>query len=143
RARQRNRYFELRGDEMHWGAKMTKLDWLRAALAGGAAAMALATSASATEFNIPRGDLKTALDSYAHQAGVQLMYPDDEMTNAHTAGVHGELTAEVALSRILSGTGFATRQVSGAIAIVRSDDLQQAPRQKPVELAWAEPAHAA
>ncbi|HUJ02555.1 MAG TPA: TonB-dependent receptor, partial [Rhizomicrobium sp.] len=63
-----------------------------------------------------------ALDSYARQANVQLMYPDDEMKNARTAGVQGELTADVALSRILSGTGFMTQHVSGAIAIVRAGD---------------------
>jgi len=122
---------------------MTKLAYLRAALVGGAAVAALVTSASATEFNIPRGDLKTALDTYAHQAGVQLMYPDDEMKYARTAGVQGELTADAALSRILSGTGFMTQHVSGAIAIVRQSDMAQAPAQKRTELADATPVHAA
>ena len=120
---------------------MTKLAYLRAALAGGAAVAALVTSASATEFNIPRGDLKTALDTYAHQAGVQLMYPDDEMKYARTAGVQGELTADAALSRILSGTGFMTQHVSGAIAIVREDASAQTPTRvetaAPVRLAAA------
>ncbi len=122
---------------------MSKFQFLKAALAGGAAVVALAGAASATEFNIPRGDLKTALDSYAHQANVQLMYPDDEMKDARTAGVHGELTAEVALSRILSGTGFATRHVSGAIAIVRERDAAQVQTRKPVQIADAAPVYAA
>jgi iron complex outermembrane recepter protein len=99
---------------------MKKSTFLKALLAGSAVA-ALATGAAATEFNIPRGDLKTALDSYARQAGVQLMYPDDEMRDARTPGAVGELTADAALSRILRGTGFGTQRVANAIAIVRQD----------------------
>ena len=121
---------------------MTKLTYLKATLAGGVAAVALVTAASATEFNIPRGDLKTALDSYARQAGVQLMYPDDEMKNARTTGAQGELTADVALSRILRGTGFVTQRVANAIAIVRQDDSVRAPARE-LQVADAAPAHAA
>ncbi|HEV2563012.1 MAG TPA: TonB-dependent receptor [Rhizomicrobium sp.] len=114
---------------------MKKLTYLKAMLAGSAAIAALTTAASATEFNIPRGDLKTALDSYARQAGVQLMYPDDEMRNTRTPGAVGELTADVALSRILRGTGFVTQRVANAIAIVR----QEVPARLPARMAESTP----
>ena len=48
---------------------------IRSALAGTACAAALLTTASAADFNIPGGDLETALNSYSKQAGIRLMYP--------------------------------------------------------------------
>ena len=99
---------------------MTKLGFLKSAVLAGASTFALATGAHANDFDIPGGDLKTALDAYMKQARVALMYPDDELRGVRTEGAHGELTASAALSRILSGTGFVTEQESGAIAVVRA-----------------------
>ncbi len=39
----------------------------------------------------------------------------------HTKGAKGDLSADEALSEILTGTGFAARHESGAIAIVRDN----------------------
>ncbi len=79
-------------------------------------------TASAYEFNVPAGDLKDALDSYAKQAGVALMYPDDEVRGAYSKGVKGDLSSDAALSRILSGTGFKLRHdQSGALGVVHDD----------------------
>ncbi len=82
--------------------------------------------AHAENFDIPRGDLKAALDAYGKQAGVALMYSADVIKGARTNGAKGDITAEDALSEILSGTGFiAHRHASGAIGITRSNSAAE------------------
>ncbi len=104
---------------------MKNLNYLKAAILGGASAFAFASAAYADQYNIPGGDLKTALDTYARQTGVELLYPADAIRGSRTRGAHGELTAEVALSHILAGTGFVTRNEAGAIGIVREATQSQ------------------
>jgi iron complex outermembrane receptor protein len=99
---------------------------LKSALIGSASAIALATAAHAENFNIPGGDLETALNAYASQTGVALILSDTAVRGTHTKGVRGDLRADVALSHILEGTGFTThRTPSGAVGVVR-----EAPKQK-------------
>jgi outer membrane receptor protein involved in Fe transport len=106
---------------------MTGLQSLKAMLAGGACAAAIAASAFAADFNIPDGELKSTLDVYMKQAGVTLMYPEDEMHGIESKGVHGQLSPDAALSRLLNGTGFSIRHTSsGVIAIVRSQSSSSA-----------------
>ena len=77
--------------------------------------------AHAEDFNIPRGDLKAALDTYATQTGTQFIYESSTLKGIQTQGVHGNLSADAALSRILSGTGFTMRKdTTGAIGITRA-----------------------
>ncbi len=95
----------------------TGLKTLTASLMLGA--IALATPASAEDFNIPGGNLKSALDSYARQTGAALVYSDEALGQTHTKGVRGDLSSNDALGRILSGTGFvAQRYSAGGIGIV-------------------------
>ena len=91
--------------------------------------------AQSLEFSVPGGDLKEALAAYVRQAGVQLLYREDDVRGLTTAGVRGTLSVEEALSRILKGTSLTVqRESSGAIAIGRlapvrkDDDTAQAPR---------------
>lgn len=96
------------------------LNRIKTVLAGGACAVAIATAAQAGQFNVPGGDLKAALHAYAAQAQVQIIVADEAIRGAHTNGVHGDLSADAALMRILKGTGFtAERTPSGAIGVVR------------------------
>ncbi len=88
-------------------------------------ATALCGPAAAENFNIPRGDLKAALDIYMKQSGATLMYADDEMKGVRTNGVKGALSPDDALTKILSGTGFALRHDASAIAIVRTRHNRQ------------------
>src|SRR5580692_12202103 len=91
-------------------------------LAGSAAFMVLGGVALAENFNIPAGDLKAALDAYTTQTGVELIVSSVALKGVKTRGAQGDLSADGALSRILSGTGFATRRApSGAIGIVRTE----------------------
>jgi iron complex outermembrane recepter protein len=122
---------------------MSQLRILKAALAGAAAAIALGGAAQAENFNIPAGDLKSALDSYAKQTGVQLVMSSTAVKGAHTKGAHGDLTATEALSHILADTGFMPVSTSrGAFAVVHEDAVEAQTR-KSTELAEASPARAA
>ncbi len=104
--------------------------YLKAALIAGASAAAM-SAAQAAEFNIPSGDLATALDTYTKQSGVALLYPADAVRGTHTRGAHGQLSADVALARILTGTGFTMRRdPSGLVGIVKD-----APKKQHSELA--------
>jgi len=89
------------------------------ALLATASLIALATGAQARDFDIPKGDLKGALDAYIAQAGVPLVVMADAVRGVHSQGAKGDLAPDVALARILSGTGFVARQdSSGMIAVV-------------------------
>ena len=116
--------------------KMMNLKFPKSVLAAALFASVLSTSALAANFNIPTGELKTALDTYMKQAGVTLMYPEDEMQGVKSKGARGDLSSDVALERLLHGTGFVIhRTPSGVIAVVRDD--KQALDGTPMNLAAA------
>lgn len=69
-------------------------------------------------FDVSSGDLKTALDVYIAQGGVQLLYKADDVRGLATHGVKGALSPQEALSRLLEGTPLLTRRGDdGAIVI--------------------------
>jgi len=110
---------------------MRNISYLKSTVAAGALAIALVGTVHAAKFDVPGGDLKTALDAYAKQAGITLMYSPDAVRGAHTKGARGELEADAALIRILSGTGFSEyRNASGGIGIVRGEhaELEDSPQ---------------
>ena len=70
-------------------------------------------------FDIPAEPLGAALDEFAREANVTLLFSSPLVAQARTGGVHGELAVGAALARLLGGTGLGFRQVSpSAIAIV-------------------------
>src|SRR6185437_8264797 len=103
-----------------------------------------AGAAHAETFNIPSGDLKSALDAYARQTGVNLIVAGVEVTGVRTKGVQGDFSTDSALSHLLSGTGFSMhRRASGAIGIMRdqSSDAEQL-KVSPIQLAQTAPPRA-
>ena len=73
------------------------------------------------------------------QAGVSVMYVPSAVKGVSTQGAKGDLAADAALSRILSGTGFrAERTPSGAVSISR-DQRSEAVSAPSFELAQATP----
>jgi iron complex outermembrane receptor protein len=69
-------------------------------------------------FDIAAGDLKSALDAYVAQGGVQLIYKVDDVQGHATRGVKGALAPQEALARILEGTPLVTRRGDdGAIVV--------------------------
>ncbi|HEY5237340.1 MAG TPA: TonB-dependent receptor [Rhizomicrobium sp.] len=89
-----------------------------------AGVFAIATPLSAEEFNIPAGNLKSALDAYAAQTGTALLYPISAVKDVPSKGAKGSLSPDEALLRILKGTGFAIQRTdAGAIGIVRDNRM--------------------
>jgi len=95
---------------------------LMAALATGVCIMAMAAPVQAQDrqFNIPAGNLKTALDAFSRQAGTPIIYQGDEMQGVRSNGYRGKASPQAALEALLRGTGFAMRvDSSGALAVAR------------------------
>src|SRR5580692_3703563 len=105
----------------------------------GAWLAALCSGAFATQFNVPGGDLRVALDSYARQAGISLLYPVDAVEGVASKGAKGDLSADDALAHILAGTGFRmSRHGNSAVTIIRDGKSASAARDlSSVELAAA------
>ena len=75
--------------------------------------------AFARNFDIPASDLTHALDVYSAQTGVSLIVSDENLKGIRSQGVSGNLSDGVALTRLLSGTGFTVHNYGGkAVAIV-------------------------
>ncbi len=105
----------------------------KAAILASACAAAFAVAAHAEDFNIASGDLKSALTTYARQTGVSVIVSGDAVKGVRTRGAQGNLSADDALTHILSGTGFTMRRdTSGAMAIVRGTSATNEPRNQPI-----------
>ncbi|MBO9601870.1 MAG: TonB-dependent siderophore receptor [Novosphingobium sp.] len=76
-----------------------------------AAANAKATQSSEAsvrryDFDIPSQTLAKALTSWAQTTGNQTVWVQEEPATVASAAVHGKMTAQEALGRLLAGTGF-------------------------------------
>jgi hypothetical protein len=106
--------------------------WPAAVLLLGALVLGIATfPARAAEvprhFDIPAQPLGAALNDFARQANVTLLFSSTLVAQARTGGVRGDLAVTTALGQLLGGTGLGFRQVSpSAIAIVESPGAQTA-----------------
>ena len=61
-----------------------------------------------------------ALEAYARQSGVRLVYLSEDVRDRRTAGARGDMSQDAALNRLLAGTGLTVkRDQSGALAIVQ------------------------
>ncbi|HEY5236972.1 MAG TPA: TonB-dependent receptor [Rhizomicrobium sp.] len=76
--------------------------------------------AAASAFDIPAEDMDHALRTYMVQSGLQVFVPDDVVKGLRSNSVKGNLPADEALVRILSGTGLSVHREDGIVAIVRS-----------------------
>jgi iron complex outermembrane receptor protein len=124
---------------------MTKLNYCGLAQAIFVFGMFAASNVSAKEFNIPSGDLASALDDYISQSGISVVAPGEVLKGARTAGVRGNLSDDEALTRLLSGTGFkANKDASGFVGITRSQSSSSVTQEtQPLQIAQASGAHAA
>src|SRR5215831_9546973 len=101
---------------------MSRLSLLKPMLVACSLAVVTLAFAKNLDFHVPGGALKAALDTYVKQAGVQLVYKEDDVQGVQTKGVNGALSPEEALARLLAGTQLvAHRDASGAIAIVQTN----------------------
>jgi iron complex outermembrane receptor protein len=97
-----------------------------------AAALLLAFSINAVaqttprNFDIPAGELQAAIDAYAQQSGVQLVYKVDELRGLSAVAVKGAMSPDDALARLLQGTSLRImRDPSNAVVIFRPKSESQ------------------
>jgi iron complex outermembrane receptor protein len=70
--------------------------------------------------DIPAGELKIALDQYALQTGVQLLYRADDVQSLRSSGVRGRVPPTEALDTLLAGTGLSVRRDGNAVLVFRA-----------------------
>ncbi|MDB5091833.1 MAG: TonB-dependent receptor, partial [Mucilaginibacter sp.] len=78
-------------------------------LSGAAWLLALTGGAAAQSVTIPAEDLKTALEAYIKQSGVQLIYNVDDVTGVTSREVRGA-APDAALTQMLAGTGISANR---------------------------------
>ena len=113
--------------------KTNRQSRLAAMLLGSAAACAILSApalaaeqgADIRHFDIPAQDAAMALNDYARQAGVQIVFPYDFVKGRQTPQVQGDLSREEALAMLTSGLGLKiTASPSGMIALRDASDPQ-------------------
>jgi iron complex outermembrane receptor protein len=90
------------------------------AVAWALTSMSLAVRAEdAISVSIPAGDLAAALESFAKQTGLELVFRADQLKGVHTEGLSGTLTPRQAVERLLKGTAFVAQSdaTTGAMLI--------------------------
>ncbi|CDZ27884.1 Outer membrane heme receptor ShuA [Neorhizobium galegae bv. officinalis] len=84
-----------------------------------AATVAHAQHAGGTQLNVPAGSLTTALNRFAAQTKLQIVFDASVTAGVSTAGISGHLSTDTALSGLLAGTGI-TYRYSGASMVTLS-----------------------
>lgn len=80
---------------------------------------ARADSAAAVDYRIGRGPLGEALNAWATQSGVQLLYPPQIVSHRTSAGLSGRLAPQQALDRLLRATGIEAAPVGRGTFVLR------------------------
>lgn len=77
------------------------------------------SAATEQEFAIAAGSLESALNSFAAAAGVSVSFSPDVVRGRQSAGLHGRLSIDQALTQLLAGSGVqAVRQASGNYSLM-------------------------
>ncbi len=91
---------------------------LRTAALAVAMMIGQAYAADTKRIDVPAGELTLALETLAKQSGVEFVYEVQQLKGLRTKGVHGELTPENAVAKLLEGTQLVvTMHRSGAVLI--------------------------
>ncbi len=93
-----------------------------AALVGAAgqavAQVASRQAATAVRIDIARGDLAKSLTQLGRQAGVQIAFLPDRVRGRKAVALHGTFAVEIALERLLNGTGLGYQRSPGGSYII-------------------------
>ncbi|MEJ0037938.1 MAG: TonB-dependent siderophore receptor [Gammaproteobacteria bacterium] len=96
------------------------------------------TQSSIRRYQIPAGPLATALNRFADESGIALVYPASLAAGLSTRGVSGDLTARAALERLLGDTGLTFRFTnSGTVVIEKASSAEGARVLGPVRVEGA------
>ena len=96
---------ETRATVSRWLRTLVRILSAVLAITGLAAAQADAQD-TVLSFDIPSQSLPAALDAFAEQAHVQMLYKADSVSDLQSTPVSGQLSAEQALHHLLQGTGL-------------------------------------
>ena len=98
-----------------------------------------ATAAAATSverapiiFRIPAQPLQSAMALFSEQSGIQVLFPYDQVRGLRTQAVSGRLKPEVALTRMIAGTGLRMNNTASDVIALSAIGT---PAAKPVRLA--------
>jgi len=118
---------------------MRRHTYIRSIIMGAAFAAVAVSNSHAENFNIPGGDLDSALDAYTTQSGIAIIVSNAAVKGTKTGGVKGELAPTDALARLLRGTGFIqTKDSAGVIQIVRqTSEIEHRDDRAQIQLAAA------
>lgn len=76
------------------------------------------TASTQRNFSVPAGPLAPALVTFGRQAGLQVSYVPSIAAGLTTSGVTGTLATDVALSRLLAGTGLAFQVTASKTVVI-------------------------
>lgn len=85
-------------------------------------------------FSVPAGPLGNALTLFGRQAGLQVSVDPAIMQGITTSGVAGTLSVDVALERLLSGTGLIPRIVGNTLTLQKPNASSGALQLDPVQV---------
>jgi len=89
-----------------------------------------AMAAEAHAFAIPAQPLSSALTQFARQAQVQIFFPSATIGTLRAPALSGHMTRQVALGRLIAGTGLAVKKDDGKTVVLglQEDRSEPAPR---------------
>lgn len=85
---------------------------------GSAAAQSRTTQSRTTHFHVLPGALGDALRQYGQASGRPLIFTEALVAGRQTKGIHGYLTDEAALERLLAGSGLAYRRTGAGVLLI-------------------------
>ncbi|HEX8404903.1 MAG TPA: TonB-dependent receptor [Duganella sp.] len=111
---------------------------VRHTLAVAVLALCAAAQAQTRDIRIGAGDLKSALDAWSAQSGVQVLYSAVDIDGIKTRGVQGTLSADDALKLLLVNSGLQVKHDgTSAVVIFRSVGVPTAAGAGPADAAGA------
>lgn len=96
----------------------------RALSIGSVSALAMTSGLTAAHakdvrsFNIPSGQLKTAIKAFINQSGQQMIYKTSDLKNIRTKGLSGSYAPKQALAHLLKGTNVNVRWDKSGAAVL-------------------------
>src|SRR5450755_1950885 len=93
-------------------------------------AAALADSAL-RHFDIPPQATAGALNEFARQADITLVFSSTLVANHDTAGIRGDFTVQGALRKLLEGSGLSFTQVSATTIAINPESKSEVSRRPP------------
>jgi len=90
-----------------------------------------APSNDPVDFNIPAGNLSAALDRFAEQSGLQIVYDQPVPKTAQAKALNGHLPRRAALDQLLKGSGLAWSYVNDSTVVVRANKVKASDAGKP------------